>query len=434
MPNYAPTKELVGIKSHLVRWLLGVYQQRLTRGGKWLLWPTAIFTAYGGVTLQIQGYVVFSYLFALWAVALLAMLLVRPRVKLAVRMADRACAGETIPVDVEVTHVGGGRAADVAVIPIGLPQEVDAVPEDGVLAPVLKRGESARVRLGLHCTRRGLYTLGGFRAVTDAPVGLLNAWRTFPERRQLIVYPKFHRLARLDLPTGRRYHPGGVALASSLGESFEYIGNRDFREGDNVRDIDWRATARLSTPIVREYRDEYFLRVAVILDTHVVAPPGNPIRRYLNRKPAKLARESFERAVSVAASVADFMARQEYLVDLFAAGPNLYHLTAGRSLAYLDQILDILACVDENPAEPFETIEPEIMENLSKITTVICVFLDWNENRRGFVRRLAQQGAGVKVILVRDTPPTLDPVHEANVVGRVPVIAKADFDPGLEEL
>jgi uncharacterized protein (DUF58 family) len=225
-----------------------------------------------------------------------------------------------------------------------------------------------------------------------------------------------------------------VALASSLGESFEYIGNRDFREGDNVRDIDWRATARLSTPIVREYRDEYFLRVAVILDTHVVAPSANRIKAFLNRKQTTAAREAFERAVSVAASVADFMARQEYLVDLFAAGPNLYHLTAGRSLAYLDQILDILACVDENPAEPFETIEPEIIENLSKITTVICVFLDWNENRRGFVQRLAQQGAGVKVILVRDTPPTLDPVHEANVVGRVPVVAKVDFDPGLEEL
>ena len=58
-------------------------------------------------------------------------------------------------------------------------------------------------------------------------------------------------------------------MSSDLGESFEYIGNREYREGDNVRDIDWTATARLNTPIVREYRDEYFLRVGVVLDTHV---------------------------------------------------------------------------------------------------------------------------------------------------------------------
>ncbi len=48
------------------------------------------------------------------------------------------------------------------------------------------------------------------------------------------------------------------------------------------------------------------------------------------------------------------MARQEYLVDIFAAGPDLYHLMAGRSLAYLDQILDILASVDGSEEEPFD--------------------------------------------------------------------------------
>ncbi|HEX2973224.1 MAG TPA: DUF58 domain-containing protein, partial [Tepidisphaeraceae bacterium] len=202
----------------------------------------------------------------------------------------------------------------------------------------------------------------------------------------------------------------------------EFIGNREYREGDNVRDIDWRATARLCKPIVREYRDEYYLRVAVVLDTHI--PKG-----------AKASdREAFEGAVSVAAAISDFMARQEYLVDLFAAGPNLYHLTAGRSLAYLDQILDILACVQENPAEPFEVIEPEIMENLSRITTVICVFLDWNPARRDFVERLRQQGAGVKVVIARDGACTLNPLAEDDRSGPIVVLSRADFKRGIEEL
>jgi uncharacterized protein (DUF58 family) len=213
-----------------------------------------------------------------------------------------------------------------------------------------------------------------------------------------------------------------VALASSLGESFEFIGNREYREGDNIRDIDWRATARLCRPIVREYRDEYYLRVAVVLDTHI--PKG--------AKP--IVREAFERAVSIGAAISDYMARQEYLVDLFAAGPNLYHLTAGRSLAYLDQILDILACVKENPAEPFQIIEPEIMENLSRITTVICIFLDWNAARRDFVERLRQQGAGVKVVIVRDGACTLNPLAEGDQLGAIPVLSQTDFQRGIEEL
>lgn len=423
--EYSPTKDLAASRlftSALVRWLWGLYTQRLTRAGRWLLWPTCFYVGYAGLSLRVQGYVVFSYLFALWAVSLVAMLLLRPRVLLAARHADRICAGEVLPIDVEIEQVGRMGGAELLVLPHDLPPQVDAVPDQAVAVEPLSAGQKARLRLALRCQRRGVYRLKGFRVESDFPVGLVCARRVFAEDRQLVVYPRFRPLARLQLPTGRRYHPGGVALASSIGESFEFIGNREYREGDNVRDIDWRATARLSRPIVREYRDEYFLRVAVILDTHVAKGAGSGPR------------DAFERAVSLSASISDYMARQEYLVDLFAAGPNLYHLTAGRSLAYLDQILDILACVEENPAEPFEIIEPQILEYLSRITTIICIFLDWNETRRAFVQRLSRQGAGVKVIVVREGDCTLNPIAESDELGYIPVLSKSDFDGGIEEL
>ena len=149
------------------------------------------------------------------------------------------------------------------------------------------------------------------------------------------------------------------------GDSFEYLGNREWRDGDNPRDIDWRATARLSgasssSLVVREWREEYFLRVGVVLDTHVpLSAPASKrlflqeLRERLPGKAARLARQAaLERGVSICAAVSDALARQDYIVDLFAAGPNLYHLMAGRSLAYREQILDILACVEGSPEEP----------------------------------------------------------------------------------
>ena len=90
--------------------------------------------------------------------------------------------------------------------------------------------------------------------------------------------------------------------------------------------------------------------------------------------------------------------------------------------------------IEENPAEPFDAIEPELVENLSRITTVICVFLDWNEARRAFVHRLAQQGAGVKVIIVREGDCTLSPLEEGDVIGRIPILRNADVHRGIEEL
>ena len=429
LPSLSPSKDpaqypLFGGK--ISRWLWRIYAQRLTTAGRWFALVTALFVLYGGASLQLQGYVLAGYAGALWTVAIAAMLFYRPKVRLTARLASRVYVGQTLSLEVEVEQLGRLKGADLLVLPHQLAAGLDAAPGAGVLLPDLRRGERARVRMGLVCTRRGSYTLRGFRVETGFPFGLLRGRRTFAEPRQILVYPRFTPLARLALPTGRRYQPGGVALVSHVGESFEYLGNREYREGDNVRDIDWRATARTQRPIVREWVEEYMLRVAVLLDTHV--PKG------LSRPAAAERGDAFERAVSITAAVSDYMARQDYLVDLFAAGPNLYHLTAGRSLAYLDQILDILACVGANPDEPFEVIEPQIAELLSRISTVICVMLDWNEARQAFVHRLLAQGVAVKVIILRDLPCTVDPSNDARLLGPVAVIGRAEFERGIEEL
>jgi uncharacterized protein (DUF58 family) len=427
----SPTKDHAGyalLQGGVSRWLWRFYTQRLTPAGRWFVLATAIFVAYGGASLYLQGYVLAGYTGALWVFAFAGMWVYRPRVELVAHLSGRACAGESIPVDIEVQQLGRMRGADLIVLPHRLPAAVDSVPEDGVALPDLPRGQRTRVQIKLRCNHRGAYVLRGFRVETGFPFGLLRAKQTFAEQRSLLVYPKFTALGSLELPIGRRYQPGGIALVSNVGESFEYLGNREYRDGDNVRDIDWRATARVSgqRPIVREWVEEYMLRVAVILDTHVPAK--------LKRNALQARRDAFERAVSVTAAVTDYMARQDYLVDLFAAGPNLYHLTAGRSLAYLDQILDILACVDENPDEPFDTIEPQIAELLARISTVICVMLDWDEPRRAFAHRLQEQGAAVKVIVLRDAPCTLDPAVDAGVFGTIPVISRSEYERGIDAL
>lgn len=385
------------LKTGTARLAWQLFTQKLTLAGRWFALPTGTMASYGAMNMFHQGYVVFCYLFAPWVLAACGMVLLRPRVKLWAEYAPRACAGETLPVDVEVEQLGRMAQIELFVLPHKLPNAVDAEPDDGVALPTLRRGQRAKVRIGLKCNKRGIYKLHGFRVESGFPFGLLRAARIIASENALVVYPRFKPLGRMELPVGMKHHPGGVLLASQLGESFEFIGDREYRDGDNIRDIDWRATARLGRPIVREYREEYFMRVGVILDTHVP------------RKAAADAHDAFERAVSVTASVADYMARQDYIVDLFAAGPNLYHLTAGRSLAYLDQILDILAAVDENPVEPFASIEPQLMSNLAQITTVICVFLDWTESRRAFVRNIAAMGCGVRVILVRDKDCSANP-------------------------
>lgn len=425
MPSFSPSKDVSEhplLKTATARFAWRIFTQKLTVAGRWLAVPTLMFASYSGLSLNIQGYIPFSYLFSFWVLAAASMFMFRPRVKLRVMHAPQITAGQTLPVDVEIEQRGRLSQSDLVVLPHRLPYDIDADPDGGASLQALRRGQKTLVRLGLRCPRRGVFKLRGYRVESDFPFGLLRASRVFAEERQLLVYPQFNAIGRMDLPTARKHHPGGVAMASNLGESAEYIGNREYRQGDSIRDIDWRATARLNRTIVREFREEYFLRAAVILDTHVVA----------GAKPE--ARDNFERTVSVAAAVADYMSRHEYLVDLFAAGPNLYHLTAGRSLAYLDQILEILACVEPNPQEPFGVIEPQLMQNLAQITTVICVFLDWTASRRELVLKLLEGGTVAKVIVVRDADCTLAPGADADRLGGITVVSRARYEAGLEAL
>jgi len=398
--DFTPTKDIryhPVFRGLLFPWVWRVYTQRLTRVGHYFLAATFVFMAFGSLSLDQQWYVAFTYAFGLWAVAFVAMFWQRPHARLRATHTGRVGAGETLPVEIAL-EARGRRGVGWTVMPDRLPPAVDAVPPEGVGLPVLATDETAHVRLGLFCRRRGAYRLRGFRVETAYPLGLMVAQQVFPENKSLLVYPRFAPLARLDVPAGRRYQPGEVALASHLGDSREFIGNRDYREGDPIRSIDWRATARLNRPVVREYREEYLLRAAVLLDTHAPSPaPGLP---------PPLA---FERAVSTAAAVSDFMARSEYLVDLFAAGPDLHRLTTGHGTAFLDDILDLL-------------------EFLSQITLVVCVLLDWDTVREGFVERLRAQGAGVKVVIVRDRPCTLTPPEGRDVT----LLTSAQVDAGVE--
>jgi uncharacterized protein (DUF58 family) len=226
----------------------------------------------------------------------------------------------------------------------------------------------------------------------------------------VVVYPRYFRVEELAVPLGRRYQPGGIPLSSSTGDAIEFVGTRDYREGDSPRNIHWRSWARRGAPVVKEYQEEYFCRIALILDTFMPRAPT----------PAQL--EAFEAGVSVLASVADYFSRSDFVVDILAAGPDVYEVSAGRSLAYLDNILDVLACIDPCYDPPFSRIGPHLFEKLSRLTTVVAVLQDWDAGRAAFMRRVCEEGTSVRGFVVRDgeTTAPLPRDHELGEITAMP--------------
>ena len=181
--------------------------------------------------------------------------------------------------------------------------------------------------------RRGVLRFTGVTLARPDPLGLFRALTTVPLPQSVLILPRRYPLPAIALPGVAKYQEGGVALAANVGQSDEYVALRDYRHGDPLRHIHWRSWARVGRPVVKEFEDEFFVRHALVLDTFTDHPHS----------------EVFEEAVSVAASFACTLPTQESLLDLLFVGPQSYCFTAGRGVAHVDQMLEILASVRAVP-------------------------------------------------------------------------------------
>ncbi len=191
-------------------------------------------------------------------------------------------------------------------------------------------------------------------------------------------------MAEIRIAGTRKYQPGGVALASTVGDSEEFVSLRDYRAGDPMRRIHWKSFARLGRPVVKEYLDEFFVRHALVLDTFT-SHAGDPV---------------FEEAVSVAASIAISMQTQESLLDLMFVGPEAYCFTAGRGVAHTEQLLEVLACVGPCRDKPFRALHHAVLDRHDALSGCVCVLLGWDDARQELVRHLEALGTPTRVLVV----------------------------------
>jgi uncharacterized protein (DUF58 family) len=294
-----------------------------------------------------------------------------------------------------------------------------AVVKDAEVPP-LGPGQEGEVQVELEPLRRGVLRFTGVTLARADRLGLFRALTTLPLPQTVLILPKRYRLPTIALPGSVKYQEGGVALAASVGQSEEYVALRDYRHGDPVRHIHWRSWARVGRPVVKEFEDEFFVRHALVLDTFTGYAQS----------------EVFEEAVSVAASFACTLPTQESLLDLLFVGPQSYCFTAGRGVAHVEQMLEILASVRACADRPFRALEHLVLGHVEAVSGCICVLVDWDEARRSFIGKL--KALGVPVLALVIVPPEqlqpLDPGPLSDEPDRFAVLEVGRIEAGLAKL
>ena len=409
--------------------------RRFTAAGALVVSAAVVTGAVGVDTTQSTAYQAFAMLASLAAVAALCLPFLRTRVNVERELPRVATAGQPFTIRARVSNAGAAvldglsltedladprPTHDAYSAVIGIPtyrawkrlvnaNQIARAPEQPV--PALAPGATVEVEVQAHALKRGVAHSHGVIVGRADPLGLFKALARVPRGSNVIVLPRRYTLPPLDLPGSRRYQPGGVALASSIGDSEEFVGLRDYRPGDPLQRIHWKSFARTARPIVKEYQDEYFERHALLLDTFAA---GRDER-------------VFEEAVSIAASFAYTIDTRECLLDLMFVGAETYTYTAGRGQMQTGNLLEVLAGVQPCRDKPFSTLADAVMARREAMTGCICVLLGWDEARAGFIRRLQSHGVRARVIAVSREP-------VANPPGWLLVVEPGKVQEGLARL
>ena len=131
----------------------------------------------------------------------------------------------------------------------------------------LGAGDQRRLTTPLLPRRRGDLRAAGVTVRSWGPLGLAGRQRTYAVPGTVRALPPFESRKHLPSRLARLRELDGRAAVRVRGQGTEFDSLREYVRGDDVRSIDWRASARTPHVVVRTWQPERDRRVVLVLDT-----------------------------------------------------------------------------------------------------------------------------------------------------------------------
>lgn len=217
----------------------------------------------------------------------------------------------------------------------------------------------ARLRYRVEPRERGDCETGWLYLRYRSPLSLAERWGKAPLSQTVRVYPALRtseeqqiflaRSRQIDLQLRQTRQRG-------LGRDFESL--REYREGDDLRDICWTATARRGSLITRQYQTERSQPVWIVLDcgrlmrSRVAVPRWRPSLSDGPGESSPRVHSKLDHACSTAVALAQLALYSGDRVGLLAYGQGIQQrLLPGRGSDHLRQLIELLAQVRSESSE-----------------------------------------------------------------------------------
>jgi len=191
----------------------------------------------------------------------------------------------------------------------------------------IEPGGNRELSYQIRSDARGKFTIGPLRVRVADAFGLVEISRSFSTTSTLVVTPKIYPLPRAAAPSSWLGEgDGGMRTISAIGE--DDAAPRAYQNGDALRRVHWRSTARYGELMVRREEHQWRNSASVFLDTRRSAHAGSG------------SSATFEFAVSAAASIGAHLTGEGFRARLITEAGEI----APRG-TFQDTLLDMLAVI-----------------------------------------------------------------------------------------
>lgn len=131
----------------------------------------------------------------------------------------------------------------------------------------LNSGQARDVRYFLRPVKRGEYSFGSVNILAATPIGLFSRRFKFSSDKMVPVYPSYLQMRKYELlAIHNRLTETGIKKIRRIGNNQEFELIKEYVQGDDIRTINWKATARRSALMVNHYQDERSQQVYSLID------------------------------------------------------------------------------------------------------------------------------------------------------------------------
>lgn len=193
----------------------------------------------------------------------------------------------------------------------------------------------------LHATQRGQWFIGPLAVTAVDPFGLVRVERAFKSQHKVTVVPEIIDLGPGSLQAEHLGHgEGSTAVLAARGS--DDVVPREYRVGDDLRRVHWRASARTGALMVRREEQPWTRHATVVVDLCANAHAG--LGRW----------SSFETAMTLCASIGIALLRRGFDVQLSSSSGDAL-LTGLNGVDGEARLLDALALLEPTPTSTLAT-------------------------------------------------------------------------------